>query len=105
MIELRPYQNEAVHLLRNEFKEGHKRIILCQPTGAGKSVIFSYMIYEAFKKDKKILCLTDRIELFNQTLAHIGRTGISPQIVTANTKAISSTANVTIVRNYQEEDF
>ena len=35
MISLRPYQIEAVQLLRDGFRK-HKRIILCLPTGAGK---------------------------------------------------------------------
>lgn len=34
MIELRPYQTEAIEDLRNGFRQSHVRQVLCAPTGA-----------------------------------------------------------------------
>ena len=36
MIELRPYQTEAVEGVRNAFRRGRRAPLLCAPTGAGK---------------------------------------------------------------------
>jgi superfamily II DNA or RNA helicase len=35
MIDLRPYQIEAIRALRNAMKTGHTKVVLCAPTGAG----------------------------------------------------------------------
>lgn len=63
-MQLRPYQKDLV----NDLKESlHlKRIIGCLATGGGKTVIFSYIVNNALKKGKRVLVLTDRIELLKQ---------------------------------------
>ena len=38
---LRPYQLDSVAQVGAAFASGYKRVILCLPTGAGKTVIFS----------------------------------------------------------------
>ena len=67
MIKLRPYQNESVDLLSNSFKK-HKRVVLCLPTGAGKTVVFSEIVKRAEMRGTKTIVLTDRTELFKQTI-------------------------------------
>jgi len=96
MISLRPYQAEAKRLLLDGFKKGHKRQVLCAPTGAGKTVVFSDMIHGAYSKGTQILVLTDRIELFSQTLKAIGNHNIIPQIVKAESKTFFPSAPVTL---------
>lgn len=95
MISLRTYQQQAIHLMREAFKK-HKRILLVQPTGSGKTVVFSEMAKLAYKKNKKILIATDRIELFNQNLKAIVRHNINPQIVNAKTKSFFKDAPVSL---------
>jgi superfamily II DNA or RNA helicase len=49
-----------------EFRSGSKRVILCLPTGAGKTVIFSDIAARAALKGKKVAILTHRRELLSQ---------------------------------------
>lgn len=83
MIHLRPYQTESIDLLRKAFAEKHKRVILCLPTGAGKTVVFSEMVRRAAEKGTRTLVLTDRLELFDQTFKSLGRVGVTPQMIHA----------------------
>lgn len=75
MIKLRPYQLDCINELRDGFKE-HKRQILCLPTGAGKTVVFSSIAYQVVEKNKRVLILTDRQELFKQTFKSIEKLNI-----------------------------
>lgn len=82
MIELREYQTESITELRKGFK-AHHRQVLCLPTGAGKTVVFSEMVRMAAEKGTQTLVLTDRVELFAQTFAAMERVGIKPQLIHA----------------------
>jgi len=73
---LRPYQSDQVRLIRESFARGHRRIVLCSPTGSGKSLVMAEMCRLAYEKGSRILLLTHRMELFRSTLAHLGRSGI-----------------------------
>jgi superfamily II DNA or RNA helicase len=44
MINLRSYQEKLIDKVRNKFKRGKKRVILCAPTGAEKTVMFSSIV-------------------------------------------------------------
>jgi len=76
-IKLRPYQSEAIELLRRGFRERHQRQVLCLPTGAGKTVVFSEMVRAAAERGTVTIVLTDRTELFKQTIASLGRVGVA----------------------------
>lgn len=75
-IVLRDYQEKAIEGLRQGIREGKKRQILCSSTGSGKTVIASYLTYEASKKGKKIIFLADRVALIEQTSETFDRYGI-----------------------------
>lgn len=49
-----------------EFRAGSRRVILCLPTGAGKTVIFSDIAARAAEKGKRVAILTHRRELLSQ---------------------------------------
>lgn len=78
MLSLRPYQNDAVAGLRGHFSAGHKRVVLCLPTGSGKTVVFSYLVKATITKNPraKVLILTDRVELLAQAGGTLGKLGI-----------------------------
>lgn len=95
MISLRPYQLDAISLLRNGFAQ-HKRQILCLPTGSGKTVVFSNIIELAAEKGTQTLVLTHRTELFKSTWNSIDRLGIEIQSINADTKVFDSNSIVTI---------
>ena len=63
---LRPYQVDSVAQVGAAFVSGYKRVILCLPTGAGKTVIFSDIAHRAAAKGKKVAIITHRRELLSQ---------------------------------------
>ena len=63
---LRPYQLDSVAQVGAAFASGFKRVILCLPTGAGKTVIFSDIAAKAASKGKRVAILTHRRELLSQ---------------------------------------
>lgn len=96
MILLRPYQSHSVTLLRNSMAKGHKRIVLCLPTGSGKSVIFSELVRLTALRDKQCLVLTHRIEIFTSTLRHLDNSGITATELAAHTTDFDHTAKVIV---------
>lgn len=86
-MKLRPYQDDLVNTLRGKFRRD-KRVILCSPTGSGKTVMFTYIVLNTLHKSmfQRALVVTDRIELLAQTFKSLGRTGIEAQVYDAKTK-------------------
>ena len=86
MIELRKYQNKSISALRTNILSGIKKMILCAPTGAGKTVMFSYMAMNAVNKQKKVLILSNRLELLLQSGGTLEKFGIKPIEIKPNKK-------------------
>jgi len=66
-MHLRPYQQTALTRLRLQLQSNRNRLILCSPTGSGKTVMFTTMAANAIAKNKRVLIVTDRIELMRQS--------------------------------------
>lgn len=66
MITLRPYQSEAIEALRGSFRAGHHSPLLVMPTGAGKTVCFSYLTQRLTAAGKRVAILVHREELIRQ---------------------------------------
>lgn len=66
MIELRPYQAEAVERIRESIKNGARRVVFVLPTGGGKTVVASYMVDAAQARGTPVLFVAHRIELIEQ---------------------------------------
>lgn len=62
-FELRPYQKEAIESVAYARERGLKRALICLPTGAGKTVVFSELAQRA-KGD--VIVLAHREELLQQ---------------------------------------
>ena len=60
---LRPYQNEAIEAVLAARRRGLRRMLVCLPTGAGKTVIFSRLAQLA---QRQVLVLAHREELLQQ---------------------------------------
>ena len=86
MIKLRPYQENAVKELRELMIKNKRRLVMCSPTGSGKTVIFSYMCQRAVEKSKKVLIVTDRIELITQAGGTLQEFGLKPIDIKAGKK-------------------
>jgi len=88
MIQLRPYQQTAVDNIRHDFRQGKRKIILCAPTGAGKTIMFSYITQSAIKRNSPVLIITDRIELLTQAQGSLVNFNLHAAILTAGSKEI-----------------
>lgn len=66
MIQLRNYQQKTIDALRKSIKNGNRKLIMCAPTGSGKTVMFSFMLKSAIERGKKCMVLTHRTELLSQ---------------------------------------
>jgi len=86
MIELRPYQNTCIQRVRELFISRKRRVILCAPTGGGKTAMFTYMVVNSLARGNNALIVTDRVELLKQAGGSFERFGISPQMITAGSK-------------------
>ena len=62
-FELRPYQKEAIQAVFDAREQGMQRALVCLPTGAGKTVIFSELAQRA---QHDVLVLAHREELLHQ---------------------------------------
>ena len=75
-IQLRPYQANGIGMIRDLFVEKHKNVIFCLPTGGGKTVCFSDIaIRTVTNGNKRVLILTDRIELMSQAGGTLMKSG------------------------------
>lgn len=94
MIKLRDYQENIVQQVRDNFEQGKKSLIVQAPTGAGKTVIFSYIAQQAASRKKKILIVTDRAELLIQTHGALSEFGLHAYKIQAGTRFISQKSDV-----------
>jgi DNA repair protein RadD len=76
MIELRPYQTEAVEKI-----ESFRRPLLAAPTGSGKTVIAAEVIRRA--PDSHVLFFAHRRELVTQAVARLEAVGIQAGMILA----------------------
>lgn len=87
MTKLRDYQNEAIRLLHESIRGGHKRIICCVPTGGGKSTIFSYWTKLCVKNKKRGLFMVHSKELVEQFSARLrNQFNLSSGVIMAGAK-------------------
>jgi superfamily II DNA or RNA helicase len=82
-LNLRPYQSAAITALRRSLGAGHKRPILCAPTGSGKTVLAAEIIRSARAKGRKVLFLAPRRELIHQASAKLSKFGVGHGIIMA----------------------
>lgn len=82
-MQLRPYQQELIHFLRESIRKGNNRLIAQLATGGGKTIVFCSIIHSALKKNSKVLILTDRIELLSQAGGSLENFGLFPYEIKA----------------------
>lgn len=86
MIHLRKYQEKSISALRSNILNNIKKMILCAPTGAGKTIMFCFMVSRALEKQKRCLIVTDRTELLAQAGGSLSNFGIKPIEIKPNKK-------------------
>ena len=76
-LELYPFQTEAIESLRVVLRSGYRRVILCAPTGSGKTEMAVHLIQEAQAKGSRVTFVVDGISLAEQTSARLSSYGIA----------------------------
>lgn len=71
MLNLRKYQIDSIQSLRDGFRQGHVRQVLCASTGSGKSIIMMAMIQSALAKNSRVGFIVERRILAEQFSKHL----------------------------------
>lgn len=101
MIELREYQKTLISSLRKSMEKGNKRIVLCAPTGSGKTIMFTYMIAEHLKRGGRALVFTHRKELLSQAGSSFEKFGLTPEFINAgSTPDLTKPLHVAMVETF-----
>lgn len=80
-VTLRPYQESAVDGLRESYRRGKRAPLLVLPTGAGKTVVFSYITSGTAAKSKRVLVVAHRVELLKQASKKLSDAGVEHGII------------------------
>jgi DNA repair protein RadD len=81
---LREYQKEAIRGMRDAIRGGAKNILICAPTGSGKTEIASCIADMNRHKGKRSAFVVDRRSLIKQTSDTFDRHGIDHGIIQAD---------------------
>ncbi len=83
MIELRPYQSEAVDRIRQAYLLGQRSVLFVLPTGGGKTVLFSYIAQQTAARGNRVCVLVHRQELLRQASASLSKMGVDHGVIAA----------------------
>ena len=91
MITLFPYQKTIKQAAYRFLKQGGKHAIICAAPRAGKTIIFGSISKDFNDHNKKVLILTDRTELLDQTGKSFKELGLKPFFIQAGCRVVSNT--------------
>jgi DNA repair protein RadD len=74
--ELWPHQRQGLEALRQSISQGIRRIVLCAPTGSGKTLLSTAIIEGARKKGNKVAFVLSSLSLVDQTVEAFYADGI-----------------------------
>ena len=105
-LELYPFQTEAIESLRVAARSGNRRIILCAPTGSGKTEMAIHLIQEAQRKGSKVTFVVDGISLAEQTSARLASYGIEHGYAQGiNTRGRRERIQVAMAQTIEKREF
>ncbi len=109
-MNLRPYQTEAKNGIRSSFQNGKNKVVLCSPTGSGKTVTFADIARESVDNGFVVMIAVDRSELLEQAKKKLIEYGLNPAVITAgktmkkNANCYVATVQTLVKRRFPEID-
>lgn len=82
-ITLRPYQEHDINRVRLAFRD-HRRVLLVQPTGAGKGTAIAYMVHGAIARGKHVQFWVNRRTLVHDMSGRLDKLGVDHGVIMAN---------------------
>src|SRR5438270_6577372 len=82
-LALHDYQSAAIDKARANIRAGHRRQLLCAPTGAGKTIIGIGLMQGAVRASSRSAFLTDRTALVDQTSERLDEYGLDHGVMQA----------------------
>ena len=80
-LQLRDYQDRIIDEIREKTR-GRKSLLVCAPTGAGKTIFLAEIVAKAVRKGYRAAVLVHRQELVKQTYAAVQRQcGVPPGVI------------------------
>lgn len=97
MVELRPYQANAIQAVSDEFQRGHNHTLVVLPTGTGKTIVFAKVVELNISGGKRALILAHRGELLDQAADKLKfACGLDTALEKAEYSSIGSRVLVTV---------
>jgi DNA repair protein RadD len=76
-VELRGYQDTAIANVKRVLRARSRRVLLCAPTGSGKTLTAGAIILSAHAKGSRVLFVAHRKELIDQSVTSLYRLGLT----------------------------
>ena len=80
-IVLRDYQTEIIDSVRSHMRAGRKSILICSPTGSGKTALTADMLYKSSQKGMRSFFNVHRRELVKQSLMAFDKIGVPAGVI------------------------
>ena len=80
---LRQYQSDGINTIKEHFAKGQKKVLLQLPTGAGKTLCFSYILKGAYEKNKNAILVVRGRALVDQASQRLFREGVDHGVIMA----------------------
>ena len=77
-VTLRPFQATAIETVKRVLRAGSRRVLVCLPTGGGKTLTAGAIILSAVAKGSRVLFVAHRKELIDQSVTALYRLGVHP---------------------------
>lgn len=85
-MQLRPYQTNILEKTYSAVRKGVRRVLICLPTGGGKTAVSSEIVRRCFEKGNRSIFCVHRQELMAQTFKTYVKNGISPALIQAGAR-------------------
>lgn len=86
-ITLRPDQQQLMDAAREQFRAGHRRVLIRAPTGFGKTVVTSQMFRSAAGRGLRSIFIVHRRELLDQASRAFTANGVEHGLIAADVEA------------------